>query len=203
MNKRLLGSVGLSCVASAAVVLGFVTACTTDYQKGLDDPLYGPPNALAGTQTPGGTNEFVTGGGADGGTPGASSGGPSILCVKNGGAVVDGGTCAVSFKNDILAIFGTNNCAASTDCHGGATPKYKPRIEPSDGPGTWATFAAFQVGATPYINPCSTDKAQSAIACNVAATGTCGTKMPYGSGQVAPADIAKIETWLACGSPNN
>ncbi len=188
------------CLLGGAALVGSVAACITDYQKGLDDPLYGPPNALEGKKVPGGTIDFVSGEGGvavAGGTP------TKIVCVANGGAPVDAGACAVSFKTDVLAILGTNNCAASSDCHGGAAPKYKPRIEPSDGPLTWAEFAAFQVGATPYINPCSTDKAQSSLLCNMQATGTCGTKMPYLSGQVSDADLAKIETWLACGSPNN
>lgn len=189
----LLGGIGL---------VGSIVACTTDYQKGLDDPLYGPPNALEGKKSPGGTIDFLASGeGGSTAVPGGTA--TKIACVANGGTQLDGGACTVSFKTEVLAILGTNNCAASSDCHGGAAPKYKPRIEPSDGPLTWAEFAAFQVGATPYINPCSTDKAQGSLLCNLQATGTCGTKMPYLAGQVSDADLKKIETWLACGSPNN
>jgi hypothetical protein len=201
MKRRLLENLGLPIAVSAALAAAFASACTTDYQKGLDDVLYGPPNALSNTKTPGGSTDFFTEDGGVATTPGS---GPSVLCVKNGGALADGGACAVSFKTDVLAILGTAGCASSSDCHGGANPKYQPRIEPSDGPTTWATLAAFQLSdGKPYINPCSKDKAQAALACNLSATGTCGTKMPLGGGQVSPADVTKIEAWLACGSPNN
>lgn len=204
MYKRLLGSFGLSCVAAASTVVAVLSACTTDYQKGLDDVNYGPPNALAGTKTPGGSDEFVTGG--DGGVvTGSSSGGTQPLCQKNGGTPLgDAGTCAVSFKTDILGILGNAGCAQSSDCHGGTNPKYQPRIEPSDGPGTWAVLAGFQLSdGKPYINPCSTDKTKAGMGCNLASTGVCGTKMPLGGTPVAAGDLAKIETWLGCGSPNN
>lgn len=202
MNRRLLGSLGLPLALSSALAAAFVAACTTDYQKGLDDPLFGSPNALADQKPPGGSTDFVI---DDGGVVTPSTG-ASVLCVKNGGTLVanDGGACAVSFKTDVLAILGTAGCATTSDCHGGANPKYQPRIEPSDGPTTWATLAAFQLSdGKPYINPCSTDKAQAGLACNLSATGTCGTKMPLGGGQVSAADVTKIETWLGCGSPNN
>lgn len=206
MRLGRFGNVGLSCAVTVALGAAFLGACTTDYQKGLDDPNYGPPNALENTQRPGGSTDFVSG---DGGTPITPGSGPSVLCVKNGGTLVAGGgdggaACAVSFKTDILAILGTAGCAASSDCHGGANPKYQPRIEPSDPSITWPLLAGFQLSdGKPYINPCATDKAQSGLACNLAATGTCGTKMPLGGAQVSAADITKIETWLACGSPNN
>lgn len=204
MNRRLLGSLALPLALSAGLASAFVSACTTDYQQGSDDPKWGAPNALAGTKPPPGSTDYFTEDGGVATTPGQSK---SPLCVKNGGTLLgagDGGACAVSFKTDVLAILGTAGCAVSSDCHGGANPKYQPRIEPSDGPGTWEILAAFQLSdGKAYVNPCSTDKGQAGLACNLSATGTCGTKMPLGGGQVSPADITKIETWLACGSPNN
>jgi hypothetical protein len=64
-------------------------------------------------------------------------------------------------------------------------------------------WAAFKISTgTPYINPCSTDPTKASLECNLAATGTCGSKMPLG-GNADPALVTKIDTWLKCGSPNN
>lgn len=189
-----------SAVAAASVALVAV-ACTTDYQKGLDDPNFGAPNALAGQKQPGATTEVLTTPGGEGG----AGGGATIVCVATGGEVIDAGQCAVSFKNDVLPALGRSTCT-QTACHGGPTPPSPPRIEPSDAPGMWQAFAAFKMntGGLPYINPCSTDKTKSGIACNLYATGHCGVQMPLGGSPPTPqGDIDKIEQWLACGSPNN
>ena len=125
--------------------------------------------------------------------------------VASGGTMMDAGQCAVSFKNDVLPALGRSTCT-QTSCHGGATPPTPPRIEPSDAPAMWQLFASFKMntGNRPYINPCSTDKTKSGIACNLYATGYCGVQMPLGGTPQTPqADIDKIEQWLACGSPNN
>lgn len=181
------------CAASIGVLL--VAACTTDYQKGLEDPNFGGPNALAGQKQPGPTSEVVS----DGGT--SSGGGAAPECVKAGGALVDGGACAVSFKT-ILAAFKTANCQTA-GCHGGATPQNLPRIDPDDPNGMWAEFASFKLSnGKVYINPCSTDPAQSTIGCNVNLAASCGSVMPPGVG--LPANVVTdIETWLKCGAPNN
>jgi hypothetical protein len=177
-----------------------VAACTTDYQQGKGDPNYGGPNALAGQRQPGATVDVE----AEGGATDPAAIGSKPKCVTSGGMQVDGGTCAVSFAKDVLNIYGTAGCSAVT-CHGGATPLNAPRIEPSDGPGMWQEFQAFTLSnGKPYINPCSADPTQSTISCNLAAgpPTLCGTHMPQG-GQITPADITKIETWLKCGAPNN
>jgi len=177
-----------------------VAACTTDYQLGKGDPNYGGPNALAGQRQPGATVDVE----AEGGATDPTSIGSKPKCVSSGGMEVDGGMCAVSFAKDVLAIYGTAGCSEVT-CHGGATPLNQPRIEPSDGPGMWQEFQAFTLSnGKPYINPCSADPTQSTISCNLAAgpPTLCGTHMPQG-GQITPADITKIETWLKCGAPNN
>jgi hypothetical protein len=191
-----------SVVAASASAL-FASACMTDYQKGLDDPRYGQPNALAGGSQPGPSSDIKVTGGEGGAS--SSSGGSNILCVGNGGTLLDGGACAVSFANDVLPAFGQSTCT-QTSCHGGATPPSPPRIEPSEPQAMWTLFAGFKMntGSLPYINPCSTDKTQSGIACNLYATGTCGVKMPLGgTPQMPQADIDKIDQWLECGSPNN
>jgi hypothetical protein len=187
-------------IASCAALIAM--ACTTDYQLGKDDPNFGDPNALAGQKQPGATTEVATVPGAEGGT---SGGGSTIVCVAAGGTVIDGGPCAVSFKNDILPIFGRSTCV-QTSCHGGATPPSPPRIEPSDAPAMWQLFASFKMntGNLAYINPCDKDKTKAGMACNLYAVGACGVPMPLGGTPATPqADIDKIEQWLGCGSPNN
>src|SRR5262245_7763966 len=91
-----LGIVLLGLVSPA--VLASV-ACTTDYQKGLEDPKFGLPNALAGQKQPGPSSETDD-------RPGT---GAQPECVKAGGAIIDAGACTVSFKADVLGAF-----AAST-----------------------------------------------------------------------------------------
>jgi hypothetical protein len=182
-----------TCVGSVGLLI--VAACTTDYQKGLDDPLFGAPNALAGQKQPGPTSEMTTG---DGG--GGRSGAPA--CVGAGGTLVDGGTCEVTFKA-ILETFRAANCQAA-GCHGGTSPPNQPRINPDDPNGMWAEFAAFKLSnGKLYINPCSTDPAQSTIGCNVDLAKPCGSQvMPIGTG--LPANVVQdIDKWLKCGAPNN
>lgn len=179
----------LSVVGAAVAALA---ACTTDYQKGLEDPRYGGPNALAGQEQPGPSSQ----------TSGGSSATKTPECVAAGGKLLDAGTCTVSFKTDILAAFRAANCQTTGSCHGGASPPNLPRIEPDD-PNMWAEFAAFKLtNGTPYTNPCSTDKTKASIACNVNKAAPCGSVMPPGIGLSADV-VTKIETWLACGSPNN
>ncbi len=189
----------LTVITLGAVAIG---ACTTDYQLGKGDPNYGGPNALAGQRPPGATVDELADGGAttSGGTVGSKP-----RCVTAGGAVADGGKCAVSFAKDVLGEFGKAKCA-DTQCHGGATPRNEPRIEPSDGPAMWQEFQAFTLTTgKAYINPCSTDDKLSQMGCNLYASttpGACGVHMPS-TGQLPPDVVTKIETWLKCGSPNN
>jgi hypothetical protein len=178
-----------------AVAAAIVIACTTDYQKGLEDPRYGVPNALAGYQQPGPSS--AKGGNSGGDGPGTPE------CVKAGGALVDGGPCTVSFKDVILPAFQAANCQTAGSCHGGESPPNQPRIDPADGPGMWAEFAAFKLSnGKVYINPCSTDPTASTISCNVNKAASCGSVMPPGLGLSADV-VGKIDTWLKCGAPNN
>jgi hypothetical protein len=198
-NHRMASTTRTLLVLAGAIggAVAVLTACITDYQKGLDDPSYGDPNALAGQRQPGPSSENV------GGEGGASGGVSSVVCVANGETLIDGGACDVSFLTDVLGAFGRSNCASTPSCHQGVSPANLPRIEPSDGPGMWAEFAGFKMSdGKPYINPCSTDKAAAGIACNLYETGGCGVHMPQG-GQMPPEDIELIDRWLECGSPNN
>src|SRR5262245_518754 len=76
--------IGLAPVAAAV-------ACTTDYQKGLEDPKFGLPNALAGQKQPGPSSETDD-------RPGTAT---LPECVKAGGAIIDAGACTVTFKADV------------------------------------------------------------------------------------------------------
>ena len=187
----------VSVIGAASLGLALIAACTTDYHKGLGDPNFGAPNALAGQKQPGPSSDNTP---RDGG-----GGGGQPKCVESGGALVDGGACAVSFKTDILASFSTAGCQAAT-CHGGSNPQYEPKINPDDPTGTWNVFANFTLSnpAKLYINPCSTDPAESTIACNVNGAAKCGTLMPSGSAAGLDSTIVTmIEDWLKCGAPNN
>lgn len=191
-----------SLIAAFALACGVlaVAACTTDYQKGAEDPNYGGPNALAGQRPPGATSDNLDDGGSSGAVPGSTP-----KCVTAGGTLADAGACAVTFKTDVLGAFGTAGCS-DPNCHGGVTPRNEPRIEPNDPGAMWQEFQSFTLSTgKPYINPCSVDDKESTMGCNLYAVGqagACGVHMPS-TGQIDPAVITTIETWLKCGSPNN
>ena len=180
------------------LVLFVVTAsCTTDYQLGKEDPNFGLPNALAGQKQPGPSSA------AD--DKSGTTGQPE--CVKAGGTLVNNANCAVSFKTDVLGAFKASACDRA-GCHTPPTPPSEPMIDPADPQKTWAAFAAFKLSnGKLYVDPCSTDAAKSTIGANVNAAAPVadrGALMPLGSTTGLPADvIAKIDTWLKCGAPNN
>lgn len=186
-----------SAVGAFVMLTAWLAACVTDYQKGLDDPNYGGPNALAGKEPPGPTLATSE---SD-----AASGSP--LCVRAGGQLVaDAGACDVSFSKDVLGAFSraTPTCTQPV-CHGGPTPLNQPRVDTADGPGTWARFTQFQLDDKFYVNPCATDPTASGMLCNLLSAddpGACGVHMPQ-SGQLAADDLAIVEKWLKCGAPNN
>lgn len=186
-------ALGLVVVAAAFV------ACTTDYQKNLEDPLFGLPNSLANETQPG----------PPGSSAGGSAGATAAACVAAGGTLATPSpTCAVTFKTDIMNIFKAANCQTAVSCHGGTTPPNQPRIDPDDAAGTYTSMTAFKLSTGKiYVNPCSLDETQSTVASNVDATAAAaerGALMPLGVAAGLPAaDITKIKEWLKCGSPNN
>jgi hypothetical protein len=201
MQIRRPVSVSVSAVSAAVIGCAVLLACKTDYQQGLEDPHFGLPNSLSNQTQPGPSSDLTTPTGTSG-----ASGASGIACVKAGGAEVDGGPCAFSFKTDVLGAFNTAQCAQA-GCHGGTNPPSQPRIDPADGPGMWNEFAAFKMtNGKLYVNPCSTDPTQSGIAVNVngaASAADRGSLMPLGSNGLAADVVTKLEGWTKCGAPNN
>lgn len=99
--------------------------------------------------------------------------------------------CAASFRRDVLPAFDRAGCTM-TSCHGGPNPPSPPRIDGAAPRATYESLVAFRLSdGQPY---------RTAMACNL--RGTCGVKMPLG-GAIDPADLARIDAWLACGAPFN
>ena len=204
MKRFGLGSIA-TCAGFFAVSLAGGSACTTEYQRGVEDQNFGAPNALAGQTAPGKTSEnqqAADGGGGGGGQP---------VCVAAGKnlAYKAGDPCTVSMKNDIIPVL--FKVCSSPSCHGGTSPPSKPRIDPNAVNEMWDLWQKHTVkpnptaAPKPYIDPCSKNPDDSTIACNVNADPAkkCGTLMPTGATGLPTADIAKIEDWLKCGAPNN
>jgi len=178
----------------------------------------GPANALQGKTLPGPPDEEGGSGvasssgtgsssGSSSGT-GSSSGAPTgpFLCETQtpAGTIVDGGTCSVSFQTDIFLKMqqgGTWSCATAGTCHGGVQP---PLMTTNTAAAFYTSLATFTIPNSnlPYVNPCSTNPADSQFACNVASTGTCGDLMPT-TGAIPAADQTAVATWVACGAPFN
>ncbi|HEY8073310.1 MAG TPA: hypothetical protein VIF62_04360 [Labilithrix sp.] len=192
-RSRALGARPLLLVV-AGVAIAVAAACTTDYQKGLDDPNYGGPNALVGEKQPP-TSSELTGGGGEGG---ASSSGGGAAC----GMAVDGGPCAVSWSKDLVPAFQMGTSCSIVGCHGqGAAPQF----DLTNASGAYTALANWKIAdGRYYIDPCSTDPTKGALECNVAkAAPQCGAQhMPTG-GQLPDDVLTKIDTWSKCGSPNN
>lgn len=198
-RAQLRRRVSLVFMVLAGCVLAASVACTTDYQKGLEDPNFGLPNALAGQKQPGPSSAVAE--------PASTSGTATVAgCVKAGQAQLDGGACTVSFKTDVLGAFATATCDRA-GCHGGQTPPSEPRIAPAEPEVMWNLFANFKLtNGKFYVNPCSTEPTQSTIAANVNAAAPPaerGVLMPLGGTGLATDVVQKIEAWVKCGSPNN
>ena len=183
-------------MALAGVALvGVALACgETDYTKGEYDKKYADPDSLRGDYPPDPYNPALDGGDA----------GTSVAALCDGGGPIDGGACTVSFKNDLMPKL-IKECGACHTATGTA-----PRMDNANAAATYENFLlqgrTKPINGKPYINPCSTDKATSTIACNIAATNPCGLAMPQltpGVLSKEPTLAAQLDTWLGCGSPNN
>lgn len=140
--------------------------------------------------------------------PPSSDGGGLDGALCNGKGPIDGGPCSVSWKNDIWPMMSSSGVwkCGDSKCHG-AQANQPGNLNNEDN--AYAALVGWTgTGGKPYINPCSTDPAQSAYVCNLDTTTACGTRMPYsdnvlGSGPALPADSAKLQTWVKCGAPKN
>ena len=169
-------------VVAFAIVLGA-------YGCSDDGPHYGPPDGLTGKQIPQPTF-------AD------ASARPT-----DAGPIIDAGPCAVSWSTDIfpnMMSTGAWRCAQSS-CHGGfQAPKM------SDDPAvTYAALTGYTMvppaPSIPYVLPGNTDPTASGIECNLSGS-TCGQQMPLtqnGASHLTSDEIAKLDTWVKCGAPEN
>lgn len=186
----------IASASSLLVVAGIGTALLLAACSQPPETNYGNPAGLRRDNLPGdaGSSEVtpsncptpVTGAGSgDGGSEG-------------------GATCAVSWANDIFPNMkpdGPWKCTTQTTCHGGVQA---PVIDGTSGSTAYLSLKDYKIPGrtTPYINAGSTDPTQSSMDCNL--QGKCGNSMPLAPGRVLTHDeICLLETWLACGAPNN
>jgi hypothetical protein len=169
-------------VLALATLLG-IPACDLE-----TDTNYGPHSGLSKTNLP--NPPPVEGGSTDGG----------LLC----GTPVDAGTCAVSYSTQIWANMQTTWHCSDAMCHGGTS--YQPQLDSAGD--AYMNLMAYMIASKPYINPCSTDPDASAFLCNIQ-NPFCGeAQMPFpnntlGSGPMSAGDVSLVQTWVACGAPNN
>jgi hypothetical protein len=167
---------------------------------GETDTIYGPPGGLRNAVLPSPTGT-TTGTGT---TPTPDSGTP----MTDGSTGGDVGTmaCTVSFKTQIypkMQDAGPWKCS-DAQCHGGAQP---PAISATDATAAYNSLVAYVTNGKPYIKTGSTVVADSNFDCNIRGTCLAGA-MPVPGGAVGAiaattAEYTLVETWIACGSPNN
>jgi hypothetical protein len=170
--------------------VAILAACTTDYQKGLDDPTYAGPNALANQVPPGASIDQAGSSSSSGGT----AGGP-----KCGTAATPPAGCTITFKNEVVTALKAGSCGTGVSCHAaGGVP---PVINFDDPHATWVSLTNYSAqGGKFYVNPCSLDPTQSKIVANLDPTNPDrGTVMPPSVGLAGAVDTVK--KWVACGSP--
>lgn len=106
--------------------------------------------------------------------------------------------CTTSFAKNVLPAFDDAGCAA-IQCHGTRLARGI-RLEVEDPKLTYESLTAFEIDKKPYVKP-NAPPDDSAIKCHLA--GTCGVKMPPLTGVVPNELVKAVNTWLACGAPNN
>jgi hypothetical protein len=113
-------------------------------------------------------------------------------------------SCTVSWASQVYPILestGHGACGTST-CHGGATA---PTIVDGNAGLTYTNLTAYTINGSKYVAAGNTNPTASSIQCNTGATQpACGLGvMPLAPGALTAADHTTIQTWLACGAPNN
>ncbi|MFO0742441.1 MAG: hypothetical protein U0270_41590 [Labilithrix sp.] len=111
----------------------------------------------------------------------------------------NGPSCGVSFAKRVLPAFDAAGCAA-IQCHGTRLARGI-RIEVEDPALTYESLTTFAIGGKPYVKAGALAPEDSSIHCHL--TGKCGVKMPPLGGVVPNALVTAVDTWLACGAPNN
>jgi len=107
--------------------------------------------------------------------------------------------CGTSFRTTVMPTLQEHGCATS-QCHGGASPRNLPQIDPADPEGTWSRFHGFTLSnGQRYLAPTATIPAASAMHCHL--RGECGTSMLGLASAFSPKELAEIDDWLACGAP--
>ena len=169
-----------------------------------DETRYGGPSGLSGRKVPPIPGES---------SATANPAGTAGLCDSTGQSTNEGGTCDVSWTNDIypkMLPTGVWQCA-NTACHGptgssGVGPN-EPTIDGTDPAKAYASLVVYKIDNTnPYINGCSMDPTASDMPATL--KGDKSSQMPTQGTGVSPAnataaDITTLETWLACGAPLN
>ena len=106
----------------------------------------------------------------------------------------------MSWSTDIFPLMqGTWGCT-STTCHGGAsdTP-----FMTGSASAVYASLAEYTtLDSLPFVNPCSTDPAESTFVCALT-PGGCGILMPEAPGTMTDGGVEEISTWVSCGAPQN
>ncbi len=173
--------------SSMALLLALAAALAATNCSAPDLPRYGSPNSLQGKSPP---------------APPAPEESPTQLPCGGKGFIKDEPPCAVKWSTDIFPLMKSNGnwrCAEVVSCHGGTIP---PKVT-DNSEETWDSLRKFPSGKGFYINPCSKDKGESGLSLNLSGTQV-GSQMPKPPGTPASTEqLAKVDAWLACGSPKN
>jgi len=111
----------------------------------------------------------------------------------------------VSWANQLFpALQNDGQCGSSTACH--ASGGNLPTFLNANAAGTYNSFAQYtQLENKPYIKAGDTNVADSTIDCSLD-TQTCYTLTAMPTSPPAnwtAADKTMVQTWVACGAPNN
>ncbi|WP_394847219.1 hypothetical protein LZC95_07090 [Pendulispora brunnea] len=190
MRRQMWVRVATLFATLVASALASVTACLPEQER----TTFGPAEALGPRPFP--NPEPGNGAGGGGGPPD-----PGQICGGQG--PIDAGDCTAKWSEifaKTIAGSGTLACGKG-GCHSkNSTP---PEISADNAGTAWQQLTNYKISASrggkPYINPCTKTPAESSIGCNL--DNKCG-QMPPGGGITAD-ELAKINEWVQCGSPNN
>lgn len=137
--------------------------------------------------------------------------GASAATVSSGGSCVPDLSCDVSFRDDIFPALSETASCGSVGCHATAIAQFE--FPPNAGGARQSLIDYVYQGSERYIVPC--EPTLSRMLCNLnlgedpATSGVCGSPMPkllddaVADEPLTEADLTAIETWIACGAPDN